>query len=355
MYLKELDSEKLKKLQWQIMQNVAASAIIPLMRIGDELGLFKVLADNGPCTDEEFSNLAKIDNRYGREWLLALCAAGYCSADEDVNKFHLSPEQQAVFAFEDSPALMIGAYDVLSANVHGIDSVREAFKTGEGVHYEKFHPCCFQGTARFFKPSYAANLLKKWLPKVSGVVEKLKDGGSYADIGCGFGVSTLMVAEEFPKAEVYGFDIHKPSIQKAQSIAKEACMEKRIQYTVADAKSYAGKFDVIAFFDCLHDMGDPEGAARYAFEHLNDGGVVILIEPTASDKPSENFHTIGQMYYSFSTMGCIPTSKSQEVGLALGAQAGPKKLEDILSKAGLADPKVVHRNASNMVIEARKI
>ena len=131
-------------------------------------------------------------------------------------------------------------------------------------------------------------------------------------------------------------------------------MDKRIQYTVADAKSYAGKFDVIAFFDCLHDMGDPEGAARYAFEHLNDGGVVILIEPTASDKPSENFHTIGQMYYSFSTMGCIPTSKSQEVGLALGAQAGPKKLEDILSKAGLADPKVVHRNASNMVIEARK-
>ena len=174
MYLSKLDPEKLKKQQWQIMQNVAAASIVPIMRIGDELGLFKILADNGPCTDRKFSELANIDHRYAREWLLALCAAGYCNSDEETEVFHLSPEQQAVFAYEDSPALMIGAYDVLSGNVHNIESVRDAFKSGEGVEYQKAHPCCFQGTARFFKPSYAANLLKKWLPKVSGVVENCK-------------------------------------------------------------------------------------------------------------------------------------------------------------------------------------
>ena len=354
MYLSEVDPEKLKKLQWQIMQNVAAAAIIPIMRIGDELGLFKILADNGPCTDKKFSELANIDHRYAREWLLAICASGYCNSDEEAEVFHLSAEQQAVFAYEDSPALMIGAYDVLSGNVHNIESVRDAFKSGEGVEYQKAHPCCFQGTARFFKPSYAANLLKKWLPKVSGVMEKLQGGGSYADIGCGFGISTLMVAEAFPDAKVYGFDIHEPSIDKAKSLAEESGLSDRINYQAADAKSYNGYFDVIAFFDCLHDMGDPEGAARYAYEHLNEGGVIVLVEPTASDNPGENFHTIGQMYYSFSTMGCIPTSKSQEVGLALGAQAGPKKLTEILANAGFSDPKIAHKNASNMVIEARK-
>ena len=189
---------------------------------------------------------------------------------------------------------------------------------------------------------------------VVGFEEKLKAGGSFADVGCGHGLSTLMVAQAFPEASVSGFDIHGPSIEEAKKLANRASSSDKIKYEVADSKSYSGDFDYIAFFDCLHDMGDPVGAAKYAYDHLNDGGAVILIEPTANDKPEENFNIFGQMYYSFSTMGCIPVSKSQEVGLALGAQAGPAKLIEVLEQAGFKDCKIVKKNATNMVLEARK-
>ena len=349
-----INVDSLKKLQWKIMQNVAAGAIIPLMRIGDELGLFKKLADGGPYTVKEFSSAAKIDQRYCQEWLSAMCAAGFCSHDSELIRFHLNPEQQAVFANEDSPALMIGAYDVLSGNIHNIEKVKKAFETGEGVPYEESHPCIFQGTARFFRPSYSSNLIQKWLPKLTRATEILENGGRFADVGCGFGLSTLMIATAFPNAKISGFDIHEPSIKSAKKYAIDANLDDKISYSVSDAKSYVGEFDLLAFFDCLHDMGDPLGAAKYAYRHLSKDGFIILIEPTASDNPTENFNTIGQMYYSFSTMGCVPTSKSQEVGLALGAQAGPKKLIDILLEAGFKNAKIVYKNATNMVIEAQK-
>ena len=354
MQKEKIDIESLKKLQWKIMQNVAAGAIIPLMRIGDELGIFQKLAEFGPCTAQKLSEVANIDVRYCTEWLHAMCAANYCSYNTTLTKFHLSPEQKAVFAEEDSPALMIGAYDVLSGNVHNIEKVKQAFQTGEGVPYSESHPCIFQGTARFFRPSYSSNLIQKWLPKLTGATDILKNGGRFADIGCGFGLSTLMIAEAFPKANITGFDIHEPSISSAKKHAVDADLNDRISYYVSDAKSYTGEFDLLAFFDCLHDMGDPIGAAKYAHEHLSNDGYIILIEPTAADHPADNLNTIGQMYYSFSTMGCVPTSKSQEVGLALGAQAGPKKLLHILESAGFKNAKVVYKNATNMVIEAQK-
>ena len=354
MYEQKIDVDSLKKLQWKIMQNVAAGAIIPLMRIGDELGLFKKLGECKPTTIKQFSKAADIDERYCQEWLYAMSAAGFCSHNKTLTKFHLSPEQKAVFSNEDSPALMIGAYDVLSGNVHNIEKVKKAFKTGAGVPYGESHPCIFQGTARFFRPSYSSNLIQKWLPKLSKAIEILKNGGRFADIGCGFGLSTMMIAEAFPDAKISGFDIHEPSIKSAKKYAVDAGLDQVISYKVSDAKSYTGEFDLLAFFDCLHDMGDPLGAAKYAYNHLSKDGYIILIEPTASDDPSENLNTIGQMYYSFSTMGCFPTSKSQEIGLALGAQAGPKKLMDILLEAGFKDAKVVYKNATNMVIEAQK-
>lgn len=354
MYMDELDRGRLRDMQMKIMENVAASALIPLMRIGDELGLFTVLADKGPMDIKSFAAAAEIDARYCEEWVLAMCAAGYCSHNEAIDEFYLSPEQKAVFAYEDSPALMIGAYDLLSGNIHSIEDVREAFKTGGGVDYGRAHPCIFQGTARFFKPSYATNLVTRWLPKVEGAEDVLNGGGSFADIGCGFGISTQMVAESYPNAKVFGFDIHEPSIEAAKRHAAEAGFEGRIDYQAADAKSYEGSYDILAFFDCLHDMGDPLGAARHAAQHLNDDGTVILIEPSASDERSDNMNTIGQMYYSFSTMGCVPTSKSQEVGLALGAQAGPKKLIGIMNEAGFSRHEIVFKNASNMVIACRK-
>lgn len=349
----ELSIEKLKSLQWKIMQDISASALIPLMRIGDELGLFIVLGKQGPCTESEFSNYAEIDQRYAREWLLAMCASGYISHTDSVSKFYMSEEQKAVFSFEDSSAFMLGAFDILSGNIHNIDKVKDAFKTGEGINYESTHPCIFSGTARFFRPSYSSNLLKKWIPAIPNVEKKLKKGCNFADIGCGFGVSSMMIAQAFQNSKVFGFDIHKPSIETAIKEAKKKNLNNA-QFKVADAENYNGKFDIITFFDCLHDMGDPLGASKYAFNHLNNSGTLILIEPFASDLPEDNFNTVGQMYYSFSTMGCIPTSKSQKKGLALGAQAGPKKLFKILEDAGFSKCKIIKKNSTNMVITAEK-
>lgn len=348
-----LDKEQLRKLQWSIMEHVSACALLPLMRIGDELDLFLYLAENGPCSSVQFAEKAGIDERYGREWLYAMCAANYCCSDETIETFYLSEEQKAVFAYEDSPALMIGAYDILSGNVHGIDKVKEAFKTGEGIDYGDFHPCVFQGTARFFKPSYKSNLIQKWMPKIPLADQILKDGGRLCDVGCGKGLSTLLMAHEYEAATFVGFDIHSPSIREANDEAQKSGLVDRLSYQVADAESYTGDYDIITFFDCLHDMGDPLGAARYAKSHLSPDGWVILIEPSADDNESNNMNTIGQMYYSFSTMGCVPTSKSQKVGQALGAQAGPKKLIEIMKQAGFSDCAVVFRNATNMVIACR--
>lgn len=345
-----IDKSKLRALQWSIMENVSACAILPLMQIGDELGLFSALAEAGPCSSEAFADHAGVDERYAREWLHALCAAGYCSHDDDFENFHLTAEQQAVFADEDSKALMIGAFDILVGNVHGIDAIKSAFRTGGGVDYGDFHPCVFQGTARFFKPSYKSNLLEKWMPMIPAATEKLENGGRLCDVGCGKGLSTLLLAGHYPKASFVGIDIHKPSIDEANEEARQAGLSDRLCYDAADAESYGGEYDIITFFDCLHDMGDPLGAAKYARSRLREGGMAILIEPSAADHPSENMSVIGQMYYSFSTMGCVPTSKSQKVGLALGAQAGPQRLSDIMIEAGFNDTEVVFKNASNMVI-----
>ncbi len=350
----ELDLEALKKLQLKVMQDVSASAIIPLMRIGDQLGIFKYLSNLGEVSSHELADKSSLDERYLREWLYATAAAGFTSYNSEANTFSLTPEQAAVFADDEGPASMMGAYDMLTGAIHNEDKVKEAFKTGDGVDYKDSCPICFQGTARFFKPSYEKNLVRSWLPKIDNLEEKMNAGASFADIGCGYGLSTMIIAQTFPNAQVCGYDIHEPSINEARKLAKKAGLEDRIEYNTADAKSYKGQHDYIAFFDCLHDMGDPVGAAKYAYNQLKDGGSVILIEPTANDNPEDNFNLFGQMYYCFSTIGCVPTSKSQEVGLALGAQAGPKKLIDVLNEAGFKNCKVVKKNASNMVIEARK-
>ncbi|MAI59134.1 MAG: hypothetical protein CML56_09205 [Rhodobacteraceae bacterium] len=345
-----IDKEKLRALQWSIMENVSACAILPLMRIGDELGLFNALAEKGPCSSAVLADTAKIDERYGLEWLYAMCAAGYCSHDETFERFFLSDEQKAVFAYEDSPSLMIGAYDVLAGNVHGIEKVMAAFKSGDGVDYGQFHPCVFKGTARFFKPSYETNLIQKWIPKIPEVEKILQEGGRLCDVGCGKGLSTMLLASEYTSSEFVGYDIHEPSIGEANSEAIRCNLTDRLRYCVGDAESYDGVYDIITFFDCLHDMGDPLGAAKYAHSKLSDSGWVVLIEPSAGDDVSQNMHKIGQMYYAFSTMGCVPTSKSQKVAAALGAQAGPARLSEIMLKAGFNSSEIVFKNSTNMVM-----
>ncbi len=349
-----MDPKKLKALQWKVFENVAAAQLVPLMRIGDELGLFRRLAEVGPCDNAAFAAAAGIHPRYSLEWLCAMCAAGYASYDSDAGHFFLSPEQAAVFADEDSTSLMIGAYDSLASLVMDEPKVRAAFVSGEGVPWSAHHPCYFRGTARFFKPVYKSNLLSRWLPKIPALSEKLEAGGSFADVGCGHGVSTLLIAQHFPNARVFGFDFHGPSIDEARRLADDAGLGSRITYEACSAKDYAGRFDVISFFDCLHDMGDPVGAAAHAFRQLNDGGLLVLIEPFAGDSLEENFNVVGQMYYTASTMGCVPASLAQEVGMALGAQAGPARLTIVLQQAGFRDVQTVATTATNRVMCARK-
>ncbi len=349
-----MDTKVLKALQWKVFENVAAAQLVPLMRIGDELNLFTTLADAGPCDNASFAKVAGIDARYSLEWLSAMCAAGYASYDTDHGHFFLTEEQAAVFAHEDSTSLMIGAYDSLAACVMDEPKIREAFKTGKGVAWGEHHNCYFRGTARFFKPVYKSNLVQRWLPKIPALTDKLNAGGSFADVGCGHGVSTLLIAQHFPDAKVHGFDFHGPSIDEARRLAAEAGLSSRVSYETRSAKDYEGSFDVIAFFDCLHDMGDPVGAAEHACRRLKEDGMLVIIEPFANDKLEENFNVIGQMFYCASTMGCVPASLAQEVGLALGAQAGPARLTMVLQQAGFSKVETVATTATNMVLCATK-
>ncbi|MDC1023390.1 class I SAM-dependent methyltransferase [Alphaproteobacteria bacterium] len=342
--------EKTRELQYKIMQDMAAGALIPIMRIGDELDLFTSLFKFGPCNSDDFSNEVKMDKRYIREWLLALAAAGYINYNPESKSFSLSEEQFSVLGDENSISLMIGGFENLAGAIHNIDIIKGNFKNGKGTGWGNLHPCCLSGSARFFKPSYSIFLIKKWLPSIDGVDEILTKGATLADIGCGHGYSTSLIAEKYNNSKIIGIDPHKPSIDEAKKNNRKLT---NLEFRVNNAKNYEGKYDIICFFDCLHDMGDPLGAIKYAKTKLNLNGIIMLVEPTADDLPENNFNLIGQMYYSFSTIACIPASKSQEVGLALGAQAGPKKLFSILNDAGFKNTKVTYKTASNMVIQGK--
>ena len=344
------DIEKTRKLQYKIMQDIASGALIPMMRIGDELGLIKSLHKFGQCTSEEFSNQIRIDKRYIREWLLALAAAKYVDYNTENEEFSLSAEQFSILGDEDSISLMIGGFENLVGAIHNIDIIKDNFKNGTGTDWGNLHPCCLSGSARFFKPSYSIFLIKKWIPSLDGANEMLSKGVTFADIGCGHGYSSSLIAQKYTNSKIVGIDPHEPSIAEATKNNKNL---SNLEFRVNNAKNYDGKFDIIAFFDCLHDMGDPLGAIKHAKTKLNPNGIIMLVEPTANDLPENNFNLIGQLYYSFSTIACIPASKSQEVGMALGAQAGPQKLFSILNEAGFKDTKVTYKTASNMVIQGK--
>ena len=346
------DLNKIRELQSKVMKDIAAGALIPMMMIGDELNLFESLYKLGPITSENFSKEIQMDHRYIREWLLALSAANYIDYNSKDKKFNLTTEQYAVLADEKSSSLMIGGFENLVGAVHNYKIIKENFKDGKGTEWGSLHPCCLSGSARFFKPAYSIFLLKKWLPSIEDAVKILTNGGSFADIGCGYGHSTEIIAKAFPKAEVAGIDPHIQSIEQAR-INSTAENIPNLKYQIASAENFKGKYDIISFFDCLHDMGDPINAVKYAKSKLKANGVLMLVEPFADDEVSNNFNLVGQMYYSFSTIACIPASKSQKTGLALGAQAGPKKLKNILNKGGFSDVKVTYKTASNMVLQAR--
>lgn len=348
-----LDQTRLNSLLEKMVTEMGAAANGSLILVGDKLKLYKSLAKDGPHTSQELADATGTSERYIREWLAAQAASGFVEYDKDTNQFFMTLEQTAVLADDDSPAIMTGAFYSISSMYHDEPKVTEAFKTGKGVTWDDHNNCLFCGVEKFFRPSYKSSLLTSWIPALNGIKEKLISGAKAADIGCGHGVSTLIMAEAFPNSHFTGYDFHEASIKHARQIAEESGL-KNISFEVADAKSYPKQnYDFITFFDALHDMGDPEGASAYALKALDKDGTCMIVEPFANDNLHENFNPLGRAYYAFSTMICTPNSLSQDVGLALGAQAGRKKLTEILTNGGFGKVKVAVETPFNFIFEAR--
>ena len=349
-----IDMDKLHEFLVKAVTDFGATFHAALVRIGDKLGLYKGLAAGGPQTSAELAKRTGTSERYVREWLLCQAAGGYVTYDPASSKFHLSDEQAFALADENSPAFLPGAFQVALASVKAEEQIAERFKTGKGMGWHEHHPELFVGTERFFRPGYAANLLSGWIPALEGVDAKLKSGGRVADVGCGLGASTILMAKAYPKSEFIGFDYHQGSIDSAKQRAKEAGVADRIKFEMAMAKDFPGnEYDFVTFFDCLHDMGDPAGAASHVHKALKKDGTWMIVEPFAGDKPEENFNPIGRAFYGASTLLCTPASLSQEVGLALGAQAGEKRMRDVVTSGGFTRFRRATQTPFNLIYEAR--
>jgi ubiquinone/menaquinone biosynthesis C-methylase UbiE len=331
-----------------------AAMSVPLVRIGMRLGLYKALDGAGPMTSAEFATKAKISERYAREWLAQNAASGYLSYDPASRRFELPPEQAMVFAKDDSPFFMGGGFDAVAALHQTQFLVEEAFKSGKGVEWGDHAGCLFCAIGAMLRPRYAANIIQNWLPALDGVTAKLNNGAKVADVGCGTGSSTFIMARAFPNSDFVGYDFHEPSIEHANALARENGGARNVRFEVATAKDFPGKdLDLVTFFDVLHDLGDPVGAATYVRRSLKPDGTWMLMEPLAGDATEDNLGPVGRVAYAFSTMACVPVSLSQEVGLALGAQAGQAKLTEVIKAGGFRQVRRAAETPVNMVLEAR--
>jgi 2-polyprenyl-3-methyl-5-hydroxy-6-metoxy-1,4-benzoquinol methylase len=349
-----IDEAKLHEFVARVLGDLGGAFSVALVRMGVALGLYRTLRDVGPATSAELATCTGLAERYLREWLAHQAASGYLSYDSASRRFTLSPEQAAVLADEDSPFHMAGAFDVAVALLDNQAKVQTAFGTGEGVAWGEQAACVFCATARCFRPAYAANLVRNWLPALDGVVEKLERGAKVADIGCGHGVSTVLMAAAFPNAEFVGVDFHPASIEAARAHAREHGVDGNVRFEVGLAKDYAGAgYDLVTFLDCLHDMGDPVGAARHVRETLAPDGTWMIVEPMAQDRLEDNLTPVGRLYYAGSTMICVPTSLAQEMGAALGAQAGEARLREVVTGSGFTRFRRVVETPFNMILEAR--
>ena len=345
-----IDEDKLHALLGLMVNELGAAQNAALVIIGDELGLYATLADKGPLSSHELAAATGTRERYVREWLSAQAASGFVGYDAASGRFSLSPEQAAVLADADSPVNMAGGFLALVSTFADRAKLVEAFRTGQGVCWTEHCSCLFCGTDRFFRPGYKGHLLADWLPALDGAVEKLQRGARVADVGCGFGSSTLIMAEAFPNSEFIGYDFHDASIEAAR---EKAGGLPNLRFEVARAQDYDGRdFDLVTLFDALHDMGDPVGAARHIAGTLAPGGKVMLVEPMAGDALEDNLHPVGRIFYAASTNFCVPASLGQEVGAALGAQAGQKRLEAVLREGGLTKVRRAAETPFNMVLEA---
>ena len=349
-----VDENKLNQFIGQMLADLGGASSIALVRMGDAFDLYKTLHAKGPMTCAELAKIAKVNERYLREWLSQQAASNYLAYDAKSRTFSLPPEQAMVFAVEDSPVYMMGGFDVMAALLDNQSKVQLAFKKGGGVAWGDQAGCMFCAVARFFRPGYHNHLVGEWLPALNGVVEKLKQGAKVADVGCGHGWSTVLMAKAFPKSQFIGYDFHPSSIQEAAAHAKSHGVSKNARFEVGLAKDYPGKdFDLVTCFDCLHDMGDPAGAAAHIRKSLKQDGTWMIVEPMAGDSLEQNLNPVGRLYYAGSTMVCIPTSLSQEVGAGLGAQAGEAKLREVVTKGGFAKVRRAAATPFNMILEAR--
>jgi SAM-dependent methyltransferase len=349
-----LDMNRLQAFLGKAVVDFGATFNAALVRIGDKLGLYKGLAAGGPQTPAELAKRTGTAERYVREWLSCQAAGGYVTYDPSNGKFHLDDEQAFTMADESSPAFLPGAFQTALASIRAEDALLERFKTGEGLGWHEHHPELFVGVERFFRPGYAANLVSSWIPALQGVKEKLENGAKVADVGCGLGASTILMAKSYPKSQFVGFDYHDKSIESARQRAKEAGVGDRIKFEVAKAKDFPGRdYDFVTFFDCLHDMGDPKGAAAHVHSTMKKDGTWMIVEPFAGDKLEDNLNPVGRVYYGASTFLCTPASLSQEVGLALGAQAGEKRIRDVVTSGGFTHFRRATETPFNMIFEAR--
>jgi len=349
-----LDQAKLHEFVIRAVGEMGAAMNAALIVIGDKLGLYKAMSGAGPMTSAELAKKTGTAERYVREWLASQAAGGFVTYDAASGKYTLPPEQALALADETSPVFLPGFFEVVAACVKDEPKITDAFRSGKGVGWHEHDHGLFAGTERFFRPNYRAHLIGEWIPALDGVEAKLKAGAKVADVGCGLGTSTILMAQAYPKSSFVGLDYHDGSIKMAREAAAKAGVGDRVKFEVAKAKDYPGKgFDFVAFFDCLHDMGDPEGAAKHVKESMTPDGTWMIVEPFAHDKLEDNLNPIGRVYFAASTMLCTPASLSQEVGLALGAQAGEGRLSKILKSAGFSRVRRAAETPFNIVLEAR--
>jgi 2-polyprenyl-3-methyl-5-hydroxy-6-metoxy-1,4-benzoquinol methylase len=348
-----MDLEALEQLSGKVMGDVGGAMGVLMAYLGDQAGVYAALEEHGPCTAVELADRTQLSERYLLEWLSSNAALGYVTYTASDATFSLTPEQAAVFAHEGEVTCFQGFFQSIVGQYGTHELAVDVFKSGRGRPWSEHDDCCFCGTDRFFRPGYVANLVENWIPALDGVEQKLMAGARIADIGCGHGSSTVLMAERFPNSTVHGYDFHQPSVETARQKAAEAGTSN-VEFFATDAKEIPDNdYDFACIFDALHDMGDPVGVAKRIREVLSPAGTFMLVEPMAGDSLQENLHPLGGIFYGFSTLVCVPTSTAQEVGLALGAQAGEARLTEVLQQAGFGNVRRATETPTNMVLEAK--
>jgi len=348
------DPEKLNAFVGKMLNDLGAAASAVLLIIGDKVGLYRELAKGEALTSGELASRTGTDERYVREWLANQAAGGYVDYDPATQTFTLPPERAFMLADESSPLYIHGAFQIVEAMMAAEPKISERFRSGKGFGWHEHEPMLFEGTERFFRPGYNAHLVGEWIPALDGVEAKLRTGAKVADVGCGLGASTIIMAQAYPNSSFHGFDYHAGSIELARKRAQASGVSDRVTFEVATAKDFPGRdYDLVTFFDCLHDMGDPVGAAKHVRDALAPNGSWMLVEPYAGDRLEDNLNPVGRIFYAASTLLCTPASKSQEVGLALGAQAGETRVRKVTEEAGLTRFRRATETPFNLVYEIK--